>query len=88
MRVIVGAHVGETSVLSRAALVLASAAGDAKIAMEGAFGTHLLERDVCDPALMFGEGGKLYPEEWHFQNSAGSGLMVSTAHLGRYLTPC
>ena len=28
-------------------------------AQEGAFGTHLLERDICDPPLMFGSGGVL-----------------------------
>ena len=57
--VIVGAQVGETSLLTRAALTLAHAAGDALVAQEGAFGTFLLERDVCDPPLMFGAGGVL-----------------------------
>ena len=59
IRVIVGAHVGETSVLTRAGLAVAIAAGDALVAQEGAFGTHLLERDVVDPPLMFGAGGYL-----------------------------
>lgn len=59
LRVIVGAHVGETSLLTRAALTVASAAGDALVAQEGAFGTHLLERDVVEPPLMFGPGGIL-----------------------------
>ena len=57
--VIVGAQVGETSLLTRAALTVARAAGDALVAQEGAFGTFLLERDVCDPPLMFGAGGVL-----------------------------
>jgi L-alanine-DL-glutamate epimerase-like enolase superfamily enzyme len=57
--IIVGAQVGETSLLTRAALPVARAAGDALIAQEGAFGTRLLARDVCDPPLMFGEGGVL-----------------------------
>ena len=60
--VIVGAHVGETSVLSRAALTVAEAARDILVAQEGAFGTHLLERDVAQPPLMFGAGGRLVPE--------------------------
>jgi L-Ala-D/L-Glu epimerase len=55
--VIVGAHVGETSVLTRAALTLAGAAGSALIAQEGAFGTHLLLHDVVNPPLMFVTGG-------------------------------
>ncbi len=58
-RVIVGAQVGETSLLTRAALPVAEAAGPAMVAMEGAFGTLLLTRDVCDPPLMFGAGGRL-----------------------------
>jgi hypothetical protein len=29
------------------------------VAQEGAFGTLLLERDVCDPPLMFGASGVL-----------------------------
>jgi L-alanine-DL-glutamate epimerase-like enolase superfamily enzyme len=57
--VIVGAQVGETSLLTRAALTVAGAAGAALVAQEGAFGTHLLERDPCDPPLMFGAGGVL-----------------------------
>lgn len=57
--IIVGAQVGETSVLTRAALTAARAAGNALVAQEGAFGTFLLERDVCDPPLMFGGGGVL-----------------------------
>jgi L-Ala-D/L-Glu epimerase len=57
--VIVGAHVGETSVLTRAALAIANFARDILVAQEGAFGTHLLEHDVVDPPLMFGAGGML-----------------------------
>lgn len=56
---IIGAHVGETSLLTRAALPVARAAGDTLVAQEGAFGTHLLDRDVCDPPLMFGAAGAL-----------------------------
>ncbi|MEE9280638.1 MAG: hypothetical protein V3V67_10730, partial [Myxococcota bacterium] len=57
--VIVGAQVGETSLLTRAALSVAQAARGILVAQEGAFGTLLLERDVCDPPLMFGPGGVL-----------------------------
>jgi len=59
VRVIVGAHVGETSLLTRAGMLVASAAGDALAAQEGAFGTHLLEHDVVESPLMFGAGGIL-----------------------------
>jgi L-alanine-DL-glutamate epimerase-like enolase superfamily enzyme len=56
---IVGAQVGETSLLTRVALTVARAAGKALLAQEGAFGTLLLESDVCTPPLMFGHGGTL-----------------------------
>ena len=46
---IVGAQVGETSVLTRAGLIVARAASDNLIAQEGAFGTHLLEANVATP---------------------------------------
>lgn len=67
---IVGAQVGETSLLTRVALVAARAAGDTLLAQEGAFGTLLLERDVCTPPLMFGRGGALSFES----GGAGWGL--------------
>jgi L-Ala-D/L-Glu epimerase / N-acetyl-D-glutamate racemase len=56
---VLGAQVGETSLLTRAALTIARAAGNALVAQEGAFGTWLLERDVCHPPLMFGADGVL-----------------------------
>lgn len=57
--IIVGAQVGETSILSRAALTVANTFSGNVLAQEGAFGTYLLTRDVVTPPLMFGEGGKL-----------------------------
>jgi len=59
LRMVMGAHVGETSLLTRAALTIANAARDVLVAQEGAFGTYLLERDVIDPPIMFGAGGML-----------------------------
>lgn len=59
MGLIVGAQVGETSLLTRVALSVAQAVGDSLIAQEGAFGTHLLQHDVCTPPLMFGAAGTL-----------------------------
>lgn len=56
---IIGAHVGETSVLTRAALAISNQARDIVIAQEGAFGTHLLVHDVVETSLMFGHGGIL-----------------------------
>jgi L-alanine-DL-glutamate epimerase-like enolase superfamily enzyme len=72
IRIVVGAHVGETSVLTRAALTVAAQARDLVVAQEGAFGTHLLRADVCDPPLTFGPGGLLVME-----HAARAGFGVS-----------
>ncbi|MEQ1662488.1 MAG: enolase C-terminal domain-like protein [Thiobacillus sp.] len=59
LSMIVGAQVGETSLLTRAALVVAQAARDILLAQEGAFGTLLLESDAFQPELVFGAKGGL-----------------------------
>ena len=73
---IVGAQVGETSVLTRAALAVAHASRDILVAQEGAFGTLLLERDVCNPSLMFGAGGVLDVATYPGLDRPGFGLTV------------
>ena len=57
--IIIGAHVGETSVLTRAAMLVAAAAGDQLAAQEGAFGSRLIEREPVSPSLKWGRGGVL-----------------------------
>ena len=57
--VIIGCHVGETSLLTRAALTAASAAGKNLIAQEGAFGDYLVEQEPAEPMLKFGREGLL-----------------------------
>jgi L-Ala-D/L-Glu epimerase len=76
--VIVGAQVGETSVLTRAGLTVAQAARDLLVAQEGAFGTLLLEHDVCDPPLMFGRGGVLDVASHPMLERWGLGVDVPT----------
>ncbi len=71
-QIIVGAHVGETSVLTRAALTVVNAHRASVIAQEGAFGTHLLKRDVVDLPIMFGAGGELRADA--VPTGAGFGL--------------
>ena len=61
--VIVGAQVGETSLLSRAALIPARVAGERLMAQEGAYGTLLIEQDPFEPVIMFGAGGRLQISE-------------------------
>lgn len=79
---IIGAHVGETSLLTRAALTVAQAARDVLLAQEGAFGTHLLARDIVDPPLMFGAGGVLDVASFGLTGSPGFGLKLSGTSAG------
>jgi len=81
--VIVGAHVGETSLLTRAGLTLAHAADDLLIAQEGAFGTWLLREDLVDPPLMFGDGGLLLPGRCLDPTTPGLGLAVDVNKLSQ-----
>ncbi|WP_300673577.1 alpha/beta fold hydrolase [Desulfoluna sp.] len=57
--IIIGCHVGETSLLTRCGLVAAAMAGDALIAHEGAFGDYLMDREPASPMLTFGREGAL-----------------------------
>ena len=76
LAIIVGAHVGETSVLSRAALTLGHSIGHLLVAREGAFGTHFLKRDLCSKPIMFGPGGKLSVDELAGAEQPGLGLEI------------
>jgi L-alanine-DL-glutamate epimerase-like enolase superfamily enzyme len=76
LRVILGAHVGETSLLTRAALTVAHSARDLLVAQEGAFGTHLLSADVVEAPIMFGQGGILDATPLGLETE-GFGLSVS-----------
>lgn len=69
---IVGAQVGETSLLARAALTVVQAERKNVIAQEGAYGTMLLEYDAFEPTLMFGGAGKLDAQS--LRNRPGFGL--------------
>ena len=59
VRFIIGAQVGESSILTRLALALAHQMRSSLVAQEGAFGTYLLAHDVVDAPLMFGALGEL-----------------------------
>ncbi|MGD9852370.1 MAG: mandelate racemase/muconate lactonizing enzyme family protein [Nitrospirales bacterium] len=73
--IIIGAQVGETSILTRAALTVANQYRDILLAQEGAFGTYLLEQDIIDPPLMFGQGGRL--DSQSLPDRPGLGLMLA-----------
>lgn len=69
--VLLGCHVGETSILTRAGLALASACGADLIAAELAYGGYLLARDLTRPRLRFGRGGTIRAA------STGTGLGIA-----------
>lgn len=72
--VIIGAHVGETSLLARAGLVLAGACMGRLEGYEGAYGTWLLKHDPAIPSLTFGRDGTVRPgRDWR-PDLAGWGL--------------
>jgi len=83
MGVIVGAHVGETSILTRAALTVAAHAREALRAHEGAFGTKLLRRDLVSPVLMFGRRAELDIARVLDPTAPGMGLVVDEAALSQ-----
>lgn len=72
--IIVGAHVGETSLLTRAALLLADEAGDMLRVQEGGFSTHLLTHDPFEPNLKIGKAGKYGGTMLDCRNNPGFGL--------------
>jgi len=71
LKFVIGAQVGETSILTRLALSLANSNRASLIAQEGAFGTYLLEHDVTDKPIMFGKNGRVTTE-----SIVGDGLGV------------
>lgn len=79
--VVVGAHVGETSILTRAALTVAAHAGDALVAQEGAFGTNLLRQDLVSPVLMFGQRAELDIARVLDPMAPGLGLLTDESAL-------
>jgi L-alanine-DL-glutamate epimerase-like enolase superfamily enzyme len=74
LELIVGAHVGETSVLARAALTVANACREGLLAQEGAIGTRLLARDPVEPSITFGAGGELDVSALGIAGAPGLGL--------------
>lgn len=80
---ILGCQVGETSLLTRAALTVATAQQPEDIlAREGAFGLLLLSEDVLDPPLQFGPGGVLDLRSRDLATAPGWG--ISSMKPGRW----
>jgi len=79
--VILGAHVGETSLLTRAALVVGQGLQQPSIAREGAYGKILLKRDVTNEDIKFGRGGILRPTHYQLTSKHGLGVLVNAADI-------
>ncbi len=72
--IIIGAQVGETSILSRVALTLANRVSKNLLAQEGAFGIYLLQWDIIPNPIQFSDNG-LYKMQKRI-NDSGFGLDV------------
>ena len=77
---IIGAHVGETSILTRAAMMLGRSNAKTLVAREGAAGEYLLSRDICLNSIMFGRQG-LYRDK---TKAFGVGYEINHDELSKY----
>lgn len=78
---IIGAQVGETSILTRAALSVANSNRSNLIASEGAFGTILLKEDLTIPSISFGKAGALDIAQIMNTKEKGLGLKIKPSSL-------
>lgn len=60
MQVVIGAQVGESSLLTRAATIVVNAISKKPLAQEGAYGTNLLTTDLTERVLQFGENACMF----------------------------
>ena len=73
---LLGAHVGETSLLSRAALLVVFSLQNTQLAIEGAFGTHLLSQDLTHPEIKFINNGSIDLNNLSCLTKPGSGMEI------------
>ena len=62
-------------------MTVMNATGPNLVASEGAFGTHLLRRDLTSESLMFGDGGAIVVELAGIGGAPGLGLEVRSKNL-------
>ena len=74
IEITVGCQVGESSLLTRAALILADAASYKLNSQEGAFGKLLLSEEPFEPCLQFGRRGRLSTSQMPMRGAPGFGL--------------
>ncbi len=80
--VIIGSHVGETSLLARCALLLASACEDCLVTTECGYSAYLLQRDIGSPKICFNRRGILDAGRAVSSGRAGTGIAVDQSLLG------
>ena len=76
-----GAHFGETGLLTSAGLIFSSLAKDLT-ANEGGLGKYLLEEDISSPSLRFNQKAKINLA--HVSNTPGLGVNVDPDFLKKY----
>jgi muconate cycloisomerase len=76
----VGCQVGESAILSAAGRILAATLDDVA-ALEGSYGTLLLEEDLATEPFSFGPGGKA-----RLQKGAGLGISINHGQVKKHAT--
>lgn len=66
-----GAHFGETSILTKAGMVVAALA-PGLTHLEGAFGTHVLQRDIFDYSIKIDRSGNIRLPQTYFGTSSSN----------------
>ncbi len=84
--VIIGSHVGETSLLARCALLLAAASEDHLVTTECGYSAYLLQRDIGSPKICFNRRGILDAGRASSFGQAGTGVVVDESLLGPLAT--
>ena len=79
--VILGCHVGETSLLTRASLVISQFLDGAQVANEGAFGKYLLSEDLTETTIEFDHNATLQLGCLDLLDDPGLGLNVNSKKL-------
>lgn len=81
IQTILGAQVGETSLLTRAALTVGQAMASPPLAREGGYGRILLKDDLVTPSVRFGLEGRLDPRRFKLDTRPGLGLDVNASAI-------
>ncbi len=74
--IIIGAQVGETSLLTRAALTAGIGLHQRPLGREGAYGNILLKHDICTNSLRFGRSGVIKAKDIEAFPRQGNGLEI------------